>query len=423
MDHLDQHNILVDYQHGFRKNHSCETQLISTLESISRSHDKKKQVDLIVLDFSKAFDTVAHQRLLQKLGQVGIRNTHHASSCDTLTCKGECEQRLLTWFKNWLCNRTQKVVLEGQASNVARVTSGVPQGTVLGPLCFLVFINDIGNEISTETSLKLFADDSLIFREIATEEDSKILQQDLDSLIQWAEKWQMSFHPAKCQVMTVQQQRRTQKFKYKMLDHPLQQVDTIQYLGVHIQQDLKWDKHVNHIVTKANRSLGFVKRNLHQCPQSVKAQAYQTLVRPVLEYASTAWDPHLKKHATMIESVQRRAARFVTHCRAREPGCVTQAMETLKWKPLETRRRHARLTQMYRTTNGHTTTIAIPPYFTPQSNRYRTRNHHSSKFITPHTRTNIYKNSFFPRTIVDWTNLPNQTINSLSISTFQQDLN
>ena len=173
MDHLDQHNILVDYQHGFRKNHSCETQLINTLESISRSHDKKKQVDLIVLDFSKAFDTVAHQRLLQKLDQVGIRNTHHANSCDTLACKGECEQRLLTWFKNWLCNRTQKVVLEGQASNVAHVASGVPQGTVLGPLCFLVFINDIGNEISTETSLKLFADDSLIFREIETEEDSK----------------------------------------------------------------------------------------------------------------------------------------------------------------------------------------------------------------------------------------------------------
>ena len=123
-----------------------------------------------------------------------------------------------------------------------------------------------------------------------------------------------------------------------MLDHPLEYVDSIQYLGVHIQQDLNWDRHVHHVVTKANRTLGFLSRNLHQCPQSVKAQTYDAMVRPILEYACAAWDPHVKKHKDSLEKVQKKAARFVTSCRSREPGSMTKTMCLLGWKPLEQRR-------------------------------------------------------------------------------------
>ena len=142
MKHLDQHHFLVDYQHGFRRQRSCETQLVVTIEELAKSLDSKTQTDMLILDFSKAFDTVAHQRLLLKLEHYGIRG------------------QLLEWIKKWLTTRRQKVVVDGEGSAEVPVTSGVPQGTVLGPLMFLIFVNDIGKNISSK--LRLLADDTLL---------------------------------------------------------------------------------------------------------------------------------------------------------------------------------------------------------------------------------------------------------------------
>ena len=245
MEHLEQHNILVDTQHGFRKHRSCETQLINTLETVAQLYDTKHQIDLVVLDFSKAFDTVAHKRLCLKLDHVGIRDiTHTNTSCEMDTCNGECEQQLLKWFKSWLFGRTQRVIFDGQSSDVCHVTSGVPQGTVLGPLCFLIYINDIADNLSHDTHLKLFADDSLIFRAISSIHDSITLQQDIDS--------QMKFHPSKCQVMTVCRKKKPHQHDYDMQGHRLSHVNSIQYLGVNIQNNLQWNKHIHHITSKAN---------------------------------------------------------------------------------------------------------------------------------------------------------------------------
>ena len=229
----------------------------------------------------------------------------------------------------------------------------------------------------------------------------------------------MNFHPSKCHVMSVSNRKTQVKYNYTMLNQTLQSVDSIQYLGVNIQKNLKWDKHVNHIVSRANKSLGFVRRNLHQCPEKIKTQAYTALVRPTLEYASAVWDPHTQKHITSIEQVQRRAARFATNCRSREPGCMTQSLEHLQLLPLAARRKQSRLTHFYRTVNDHNTTVTIPSYFKAQSTRYSTRSYHSSKYIIPHTRTNIYKNSFFPRTITDWNGLPKRMMYSLSVDSFK----
>ena len=151
MSHLDNHNILVDYQHWFRKGRSCETQLISAIEDLARSLNNKNQTDMLILDFSKAFDTVAHKRLLLKLNYYGIRGTN------------------LTWIQSWLTNRTQQVLLEGKNSRKTLVRSGVPQGTVLGRLCFLLFINDIGNGICS--TLKLLADDTLLYGLVHNNQD------------------------------------------------------------------------------------------------------------------------------------------------------------------------------------------------------------------------------------------------------------
>ena len=163
MNHLDKHNILVDFQHVFRNKRSCESQLVITTEDIARNLDNNQQVDMLILDFSKAFDTVPHKRLLKKLESYDINGN------------------ILSWLEAWLTQREQQVTIEGDKSSTAKVTSGVPQGTVLGPLMFLLYINDIGNDITSK--IRLFADDSLLYLAISTKDDCKRLQQDLDRMV------------------------------------------------------------------------------------------------------------------------------------------------------------------------------------------------------------------------------------------------
>lgn len=395
INHYEKHNILVDHQHGFRKSRSCETQLINTIEAIATSLEKQKQVDLLVLDFSKAFDSVPHKRLLLKLERSGVRN---------LTSE-QFSQKLLSWFEDWLCSRTQEVVLDGKESEKAHVLSGVPQGTVLGPLCFLIYINDLGNNLSPETTLNLFADDSLLFRIIEDKNDTKALQSDLESLLSWSSKWQMNFHPDKCFVMTITNKRSQIRHEYDINGQSLKHVDSIPYLGVHLNNTLTWEHHVNYIVGKANRTLAFLCRNLAQCPRSVKEHLYRALVMPLLEYASSAWDPHQQNHIKKIEQVQRTASRFVTNQWSREPGRVTSSLQSLRWQTLQSRRQESRLKIFHKCIHGQSS-IRIPGYLKHQDCRYNTRNNTKSKFVQPFAKINSYKNSFFPRTIKNFNALP-----------------
>ena len=183
ISHLDQHGILSDAQHGFRKERSCESQLILTVQDLANSLNEGEQVDAILLDFSKAFDKVPHQRLLAKLRNYGVRG------------------QLLEWISDFLLGRTQSVVLEGQHSSRAPVTSGVPQGTVLGPLLFLVYINDMPDCVSSTP--RLFADDCLLYRVVRSVADAAKLQQDLDQLQEWESTWLMEFNPDKCEVLRI----------------------------------------------------------------------------------------------------------------------------------------------------------------------------------------------------------------------------
>ena len=209
MNHFDCYSVLTDRQHGFRSKHSTESQLIITTQDLAQSLNKKLQVDMIILDFSKAFDTVPHNRLLNKLDRYGIRNKTH------------------TWISNFLKYRKQRVVIGGEHSTWTQVMSGVPQGTVLGPLLFLTYINDLPNNINS--SIRLFADDCVLYREIKNAIDSQELQKDLNSLM----KWQMNFNPKKCFVMRLTHARHMTRFNYILGDKSLQETDNHPYLGVH----------------------------------------------------------------------------------------------------------------------------------------------------------------------------------------------
>ena len=143
MNHLENYDILFANQHGFRKNHSCETQLILTVEDLGRNVDNGDQMDMLILDFSKAFEKVPHRRLLSKLQFYGIQG------------------KTLAWIESWLINRSQSVIVDGVCSSSVAVMSAVPQGTVLAPLMFLLFVNDMQDDL--ECSLRLFADDALLY--------------------------------------------------------------------------------------------------------------------------------------------------------------------------------------------------------------------------------------------------------------------
>ena len=189
MKHLEMNVILVEEQYGFRSNRLCEAQLFLTIDDLTRAMENKLQVDVAILDFEKAFDKVAHSRLTHKLN---YRLTH---KLNYYGIRGE----LLHWIQSFLTNRTQRVVVDGSYSSPCSVTSGVPQGSVLGPVLFLININDITSNIHSQ--LRLFADDCLIYRPISSPEGHTILQNDLLKLSIWADVWQMKFNVKKCCIL------------------------------------------------------------------------------------------------------------------------------------------------------------------------------------------------------------------------------
>ena len=216
----------------------------------------------------------------------------------------------MAWIQDFLSNRTQRVLLEGQVSSQSSVTSGVPQGSVLGPLLFLVFINDLPECVSSTT--RLFADDSLLYRTITSLDYARLLQEDLNNLQKWEQLWGMSFNPDKCEVLRITNKRSPIQSNYVLHGHTFALTSNAKYLGVTISSDLSWNVHINNITKKANRTLGFRRRNVIKCSKEVKTKCYETFVRPVLEYSSSAWAPHTQRDIQGIETVQRRAATFVT---------------------------------------------------------------------------------------------------------------
>ena len=216
--------------HGYR---SCA---ISTMDFVPQRH------------FSKAFDRVPHQRLLSTIEYYGVRgNTNR-------------------WIASFLRGRCQRVVVDGSSSGPSNVISGVPQGSVLGPLLFLLYINDIGDNLTS--TLRLFADDCLLYREITCSEDTIRLQADLDRVHQWSVKWQMEFNIGKGNILNITNaSKNTYRHPYSLNNQTIERAVSCPYLGVEINSKLKWDSHINTKTAKAKSLLGLINRALHKCPQ------------------------------------------------------------------------------------------------------------------------------------------------------------
>ena len=394
--HLDRQGLMYDLQHGFRERRSCETQLAMLIEDLARNASLGKQTDIILLDFSKAFDKVNHSKLLWKLHQYGIRG------------------HVLGWIRAFLGSRSQQVVIDGEESESVPVTSGVPQGSVLGPILFLVYINDLPDEVRSQ--VRLFADDTALYLTMESEDDSSALQNDLDILSAWESRWDMEFNPSKCQVVHVAGSKGpVNKTNYVLHGQVLESVTSARYLGVDISSNLSWKTHVDRITGNANRTLGFIRRNIKTKMSKVRERAYNSLVRPQLEYASAVWDPHNKKYISQIEQIQRRAARWTVGNFDRHAS-VTRIVQNLGWRSLDQRRADARLCLFFKVIHG---LVAVPlPDYVQYSNRI-SRYCHSMTFRQVYTSRDYYKYSFFPLAIVQWNSLPESVASLQNLEAFK----
>ena len=417
LKHLESNKILTNLNHGFRSGYSCESQLLTTINDFLQEYDKGHQVDVAILDFSKAFDTVPHNKLLHKLKQYGINGNIH------------------TWLTNFLTTRKMRAIVEGETSDETTVDSGVPQGTVLGPLLFLCHINDLPDSVTS--SVRLFADDCLLYRTIKKASDHITLQNDLHNLEEWANRWGMKFNAKKCYILSIN--KRSTRF-YELNKHILQEVDNNPYLGLQISNDLKWGTHINNVCKKANSTLGFLRRNLRNVPENCRKSAYISLVRSIMEYGATIWNPYLKGDADKLERTQNRAIRFIKRdYKSRESGSLTKMRKDLDLETLEERRTSLRLTLMYKVVEGLVPALPTENFVTKSRNKRRIKpnsfkdcvhqnlverraTNNTKCLVVPNSRTPQYQNSFFIDTVVRWNHLPDTVVCAKSLEAFKTAL-
>ena len=401
VEHLSENNILRDEQHGFREGRSCLTNLLETMEHWTEIIDEGDSIDVAYLDFRKAFDLVSHRHLIYKMSKYGITG------------------QVLKWIEAFLNQRTQRVVIRGSMSEIFSVTSGVPQGSVLGPILFLIFINDLPLEIIS--LLSLFADDSKMFSRIISEKNRKgtyvngneILQRDLDTVREWAIKWKMEFNVDKCKIMHLG--RRNPKHTYNMGGSNLAVTTEERDLGVLIDDQLDFDKHIRGIVNRANRMLGMIKIGFACLDKEMFMNLYPVLVRPLIEYCVQVWSPNKQKHIDLLEGVQKRATKIVPELRNMT---YNKRLESLGLISLEDRRVRGDMIETYKIMTGkedisRDTFFKLAPL---RGNLNETRN---LKIFKKRFNQNKRKYFFSQRVIEKWNQLSNEEVNAAKTSSFK----
>ncbi|KAK8748335.1 hypothetical protein OTU49_016085 [Cherax quadricarinatus] len=297
VEHLERNKSINANQHGFMEGKSCVTNLLEFYDKITEvRHEREGWADCIFLDCKKAFDTVPHKRLVQKL-------EHQA----------HITGRALQWIREYLTGRQHRVMVRNDVSQWAPVTSGVPQGSVLGPVLFLVYVNDMMEGLYSEVSL--FADDVKLMRRIKSDEDQAGLQRDLDRLDTWSNKWLLEFNPAKCKVMKIGEGHRRPQTEYRLGGQRLQTSLKEKDLGVSITPSMSPEAHINQITAAAYGRLANLRTAFRYLSKESFKTLYTVYVRPILEYAAPVWNPHLIKHVKKLEKVQRFATRLVPELR------------------------------------------------------------------------------------------------------------
>ena len=372
------------HQFGYLKWKSSLAELLSCYHHWCLTRNSSKATDVIFLDLSKAFDRVPHECLLHKLNRHGIDNP------------------LLLWFINSLKNRQQRVTIRGTYTNWSPVTTGVPQGTILAPPLFLLNVNDISNVVTS--SIKMFADDTKIYREINNAEDTLALQSDLDFLENWTKSWQVKFNPQKCEVMRITHKQDKSKRPYHLSNAELKSVNSCKDLGVDVSRDWSWSNHVDAIVNNADIVVGLQKRTVGSKNREIFSMLYKSLVRPILEYAFPVWSPYLVKDSLALEKVRRRALRIALSQKLCKMSYEEWGM-LLNWNTLQHRRECLSVVECYKTVFG-LNGLDLDDYFEFCRSK-NSRANHPFKIQTKLAKVNSFRYSFFVRIVKKWNSLLN----------------
>ena len=289
IEYMKKNKLFSAKQYGFISGRSTSLQLLAVLDMWTEAMDLGYAIDAIYMDFRKAFDLVPHNRLLGKLDSYGISN------------------EITSWIKSFLIGRLQKVTVNGKDSEWSTVTSGIPQGSVLGPLLFVIYINDLPDSVSSDAYL--FADDTKIFRIVTDSADQQILQTDLDKLTEWSDTWLLEYNADKCLHLHLGKEGPSAQVPYKLSNTELKTVDNIKDIGVTIESKLKFDIHISQKAKKANQMMGLIRRTFQFLDKETFIPLYKSLVRSHLDFASSVWAPHYLKHIVQLEKVQKRATK------------------------------------------------------------------------------------------------------------------
>ena len=395
MQHLLANKLLSDHQHGFVPGRSCSTQLLKVIDEWTEALDKGKSLDVIYLDFAKAFDSVPHKRLILKMSAYGVRG------------------KLLNWIENFLTDRWQRVTVMGESSEWSRVSSGVPQGSVLGPLLFLVYINDLPEMV--RSSAKVFADDTKLYRTVSAGPDAQELQNDLDSLHVWSQNWQLPFNANKCKVMHLG--KGSIDKEYSIDGEVLQTVDMEKDLGVIIDKKLKFHQHAAQAVAKGFRMLGMIKRSFVNLNRQTIPLLFNSIVRPILEYGNCVWGPVFCGDQDQIERVLRRATRLDPSLREQP---YEQRLQQLNMPSMFFRRQRGDMIMVFQIMTGRLP-ILEGQLFERAEGRQGNRGHHL-KLRKPPVNTVTRQHCFAIRVINEWNQLPEQVVSAPSLNAFKNRL-
>jgi hypothetical protein len=382
--HLAENMLIRKSQHGFLQDRSCTTNLLEFLEEATKVVDSGEGFDVVYLDFAKAFDKVPRERLLKKLRAHGIRG------------------QVLAWINSWLSGRRQRVVLNGRFSSWEDVLSGVPQGSVLGPLLFVVFINDMDSVVLHINILRKFADDTKLGKTVATEKDTEEMQEALNQLCTWADLWGMQFNVSKCKVMHMG--HKNPRHVYQMNGQVLEASSEERDIGVVVTENLKPSAQCAKAARTAQSVLGQLIRAFHYRDRHIFMRLYKQYVRPHLEFSTQAWAPWTEGDKSCLEKIQQRAVRMVSGLLG---DSYEERIAELGLETLEERRHQADMAMVHKIMHGKGQLDHTCWFEKAVDGQRATRNSADPLNLRlNHGRLELRRNYFSVRVVDPWNKIP-----------------